>query len=69
MISSLKVGKKNPMCVTDSKVPVAVLNHNKPVFYCVPREVWEVVMESLGDKREAVLKQGLGDMGIEEFKD
>jgi antitoxin StbD len=34
--------KKNP-------IPVVVLNHNKPVFYCVPSEMYEALMDKLED--------------------
>jgi len=28
---------------------VAVLDHNQPVFYCVPAEVYEAILERLDD--------------------
>jgi antitoxin StbD len=30
--------------------PVAVLNRNKPAFYCVPAEVYEAMLEQLDDQ-------------------
>jgi antitoxin StbD len=47
-ISELKV---NPMKVVASGhgMPIAVLNHNEPVFYCVPAVAYEAIMELLDD--------------------
>jgi antitoxin StbD len=39
--------KKNPMAVVEQGegFPVAVLNRNQPVFYCVPAEAYELLMD------------------------
>lgn len=44
--------KKNPMAVVESGngFPVVVLNHNKPVFYCVPAAAYETLMDKLEDQ-------------------
>ena len=43
--------KKNPMAVLEGAdgFPVAVLNRNQPVFYCVPAEAYEMLMDKLED--------------------
>ncbi len=44
--------KKNPMAAVESGngFPVVVLNHNKPAFYCVPAEAYEILMDKLEDQ-------------------
>jgi len=44
--------KKNPMAtVRDGDgFPVAILNRNKPAFYCVPADVYESMLERLDDQ-------------------
>ena len=41
--------KKNPMEVVrqGEGATVAILNHNKPAFYCVPAEIYEKLMDRL----------------------
>lgn len=41
--------KKNPMYIMEQGdgAPVAILNRNKPVFYCVPAHDYEIMMEKL----------------------
>jgi antitoxin StbD len=43
--------KKNPMSVVaqGEGFPVAILNRNRPAFYCVPAEVYEELMDKLED--------------------
>lgn len=43
--------KKNPTAVVASGdgCAVAVLNHNRPAFYCVPSDMFEEMMEALDD--------------------
>ena len=43
--------KKNPMgaVATGDGFPVAVLNRNQPVFYCVPAKAYEALMDKLED--------------------
>lgn len=50
--ASISELKKNPMAAVDSGegVPIAVLNRNKPAFYCVPAEVYEAMLDRLDDQ-------------------
>jgi len=43
--------KKNPMSVVaqGEGFPVAILNRNRPAFYCVPAEIYEELMDKLED--------------------
>lgn len=43
--------KKNPMAIVNAGegFPVAILNRNKPAFYCVPAEAWEILLDKLED--------------------
>ena len=44
--------KKNPMAAVEAGegFPVVVLNHNKPVFYCIPAQAYENLMDKLEDQ-------------------
>lgn len=55
--TSISELKKNPMAVVGQGegFPVAVLNRNQPVFYCVPAEVYEALMDKLEDVELAVI--------------
>lgn len=43
--------KKNPMAVVEQGegFPVAILNRNEPVFYAVPAQAYELLMDKLED--------------------
>ena len=43
--------KANPMKVVSRAhgEPIAVLNRNEPVFYCVPAEAYELIMDKIED--------------------
>lgn len=43
--------KRNPMgtVAAGEGFPVAILNRNEPVFYCVPAKAFEVMMDRLED--------------------
>ena len=43
--------KKNPMSVVEQGdgFPVAILNRNKPAFYCIPAEAYEALIDKLED--------------------
>jgi antitoxin StbD len=43
--------KKNPMgaVAAGEGFPVAILNRNEPVFYCVPARAYEAMLERLED--------------------
>jgi len=55
--ASISEFKKNPMAVVDSGggSPIAVLNRNKPAFYCVPAAVYEAMLDRLDDYELVVL--------------
>lgn len=49
--------KKNPMATVSAGdgFPVAILNRNQPVFYCVPAELYESMLDALDDHELAKL--------------
>jgi antitoxin StbD len=49
--ASISQLKRNPMgtVAAGDGLPVAVLNHNKPAFYCVPAKAYEALMDRLDD--------------------
>ena len=49
--------KKNPMAVVEQGegAPVAILNRNEPVFYAVPAEAYELLMDKLEDMELAAI--------------
>lgn len=57
--TSISELKKNPMAVIEQGdgFPVAVLNRNQPVFYCVPAAAYELMMDKLEDLELAQLVQ------------
>jgi len=66
--TSISELKKNPMAVVEQGdgFPVAVLNRNQPVFYCVPADAYEIMMDKLEDVELALLvKERQGQPEIE----
>ena len=55
--ASISELKKNPMAAVDSGegFPIAVLNRNKPAFYCVPAAVYEAMLDRLDDQELVAL--------------
>ena len=49
--ASISELKKNPMGIVAAGegFPVAILNRNKPAFYCVPAKAYEILMDKLED--------------------
>lgn len=49
--ASISELKRNPMgtVAAGEGLPVAVLNHNEPAFYCVPAKAYELLMDRLDD--------------------
>jgi len=49
--ASISELKKNPMAIVSEGdgFPIAILNHNQPVFYCVPAATWELIFDRLED--------------------
>ena len=58
--------KKNPMGTVEAAGgPVAILNRNQPVFYCVPAAEYEAMMELLEDMElNAIADARMGEVGI-----
>ena len=68
---SMSEFKKNPAQVlrTAGEKPVAVLNHNKPVFYMVTPKIFEAFVKALGERDlKELVRHRLAqkDMAIEE---
>lgn len=55
--------KKNPMAVIQQADggPVAILNRNKPVFYAVPADLFEELMDKLEDLELAAIVEARKD--------
>jgi antitoxin StbD len=51
MSASVTELKKNPMLTVAAGegLPVAILNRNEPVFYCIPAKAYEELMDYLED--------------------
>ncbi|BDW11878.1 antitoxin [Polynucleobacter sp. SHI8] len=74
MSASVTELKKNPMLTVASGegFPVAILNRNEPVFYCVPAKAYEALMDYLEDlelnaiadsrKGQATIRVSLDDL-------
>jgi len=74
-IASISEFKKNPMGVVQSGEgeAVAILNRNKPAFYCVPAELYETLMDQIEDleileKVEQVKNEPTVKVAIENLK-
>ncbi|CAM3765243.1 MULTISPECIES: type II toxin-antitoxin system Phd/YefM family antitoxin [Xenorhabdus] len=52
MSASVSELKRNPMATVSAGggSPVAILNRNKPAFYCVPAELYEKMLDALDDR-------------------
>ncbi len=66
--------KKNPMATVSAGdgYPVAILNRNQPVFYCVPAELYEQMLDALDDQELVKLvqersSQALLDVDLDAF--
>ncbi len=65
--ASISELKKNPMAAVDSGegFPIAVLNRNKPAFYCVPAEIYEAMLDRLDDQELiAIVKERSAEPSI-----
>ncbi len=47
-VTELKKDPMNTVAAGDG-FPIAILNRNEPVFYCVPRKAYEDLMDKLED--------------------
>ena len=63
MAASISELKANPMKVVASGegMPIAVLNRNEPVFYCVPAQAYEAIMDLIEDKELLALAKSRMD--------
>ncbi len=60
--------KKNPMFLMEQGcgAPVAILNRNEPVFYVVPADVYEMLIDKLEDiELAAIVRDREDDAEIE----
>lgn len=59
VVAGISELKMNPMATMRSAMgkPVAILNRNEPVFYCVPAELYEAMMDLIEDIRLAEIVQ------------
>ncbi|MFM8453617.1 MAG: type II toxin-antitoxin system Phd/YefM family antitoxin [Gammaproteobacteria bacterium] len=53
IVASISELKKAPMQVLAhaNNEPIAILNRNQPVFYCVPSKLFEALIDTLEDAR------------------
>ena len=51
MTASITELKKHPMATIRSAEgePLAILNRNEPIFYCIPAKMYEAMMDVLED--------------------
>jgi len=67
MTASVTELKKNPMgtVAAGEGQAVAILNRNKPAFYCVPAEEYEAMLDRLEDAELAqIVEERRGEPGI-----
>jgi antitoxin StbD len=72
MSASVTELKKNPMLTVAAGegFPVAILNRNEPVFYCVPAKAYEALMDYLEDlELNAIADSRKGQATIRVFLD
>lgn len=52
LIASVSELKKHPMRVINQAKgkPIAILNRNQPVFYCISPDIFELLMDKLEDE-------------------
>ncbi|MBM7345054.1 type II toxin-antitoxin system Phd/YefM family antitoxin [Pantoea coffeiphila] len=65
--ASITEFKKNPTAAMNEShgEPVAILNHNKPAFYCVPPAMFELMFEHMSDS--LLLQKAVDRAGDEEI--
>lgn len=67
MTASISELKKNPMAAVNAGegFPIAVLNRNKPAFYCIPADIYEAMLDRLDDQElVAIVKERLSEPSI-----
>lgn len=62
--------KRNPMgtVAAGEGLPVAILNHNEPAFYCIPAKTWEAMVERLDDIEDNALVDSRANGNIVKVK-
>jgi len=68
LTASITELKKHPMATVESAEgePLAILNRNEPVFYCVPARMYEAMMNVLEDVQLAkIVHERLDEEEIE----
>lgn len=62
--ASISELKKDPMgtVAAGEGEPVAILNRNKPAFYCLPAKAYEALMELLEDMELSAIADARKDM-------
>jgi antitoxin StbD len=62
--------KKNPMgaIAAGEGFPVAILNRNEPVFYCVPAKAYEAMLERLEDLELNAIADGREGQAIHKVR-
>lgn len=68
IVTSISELKANPMKVVASGkgMPIAVLNHNEPAFYCVPAAAYEAMIELLDDiELLKIVKERMDEPSVE----
>lgn len=68
LIASVSELKKHPMQVVNQArgQPIAILNRNQPVFYCISPELFELLIDKLDDEVLAeIIASRSGEQEIE----
>jgi len=68
LTASITELKKHPMATVKSAEgePLAILNRNEPVFYCIPAKMYEAMIDVLEDIRLAkIVKERAHEQEIE----
>jgi antitoxin StbD len=69
-IASVSELEKNPMetVAAGEGFPVAILNRNEPVFYCVPAKAYEILMNRLEDIELNVVADARQQQAVHKMK-
>ncbi len=68
MVASISELKKQPMATVNNAhgMPLAILNRNEPVFYCISAKTYGAIMEALEDANLAeMVRARTGEKEIE----
>jgi len=68
MTASITELKKHPMATVNAAQgePLAILNRNEPVFYCIPAKTYQAMMHILEDiELVKIVQERLGEEEIE----